>query len=731
MGKNSLLKLLLTTLLTIISFKTQAQWVHTNGPYGGEANALVQSGNNIFACIDGNVFLSSNGGTSWNAISLVNEGVNSMVAGGNEVIAMTGGSGLYLSTDNGVSWKDISNGLPSSNVRTLAISGTNLFASIGSNGVRQPGYGIYRSTNNGASWTAANNGLTNTDVSDFAISVNKSGDTSIFAGTDRGVFLSTNNGLSWSSIGLTSIGITALATFTKGDTTRIIVGTSTGVFLLTNKGSSWDSVNTGLPGPLVNAIAISADSSGGANIFVGTQEGSVYLSNDNGLHWNASSNGLLIGSWDWGASIRSLIVNGPNVFACTSAGIFLSTDYGNNWVPVNNGIPFVNVNALAVTSNGTGNATIFAGTFPSGVFLSTNNGSQWIPVNTGINTIDFNTLAVVGKDVFAGGSTGVFLSTNNGASWDSAGLTNIGEVVCLLSVLDTIGFTDIFAGTWNGTYVSTDNGRSWLSTGLSYNATALAACSNDSGGMDIFAATNGAGVFLSTDKGTSWKAVNTGFPFYLIGITSLFSSGNNVFIGTSGNGIFVSTNHGANWNSTSLTTSANTWISCFTASPNGATGTNIFAGAIGEGLLVSTDNGATWRAANTGLTDSNVVSLVISGANLFAGTGHGVWRRPISELTSVAEKPSVQIPQQYSLFQNYPNPFNPTTVISYQLPVNTLVTLKVYDELGRLIKTLLEDRQTAGKHSVFFNASNLSSGVYFYRLAAGSFVNTKKLMVIK
>ena len=87
--------------------------------------------------------------------------------------------------------------------------------------------------------------------------------------------------------------------------------------------------------------------------------------------------------------------------------------------------------------------------------------------------------------------------------------------------------------------------------------------------------------------------------------------------------------------------------------------------------------------------------------------------------------------KDFNLFQNYPDPFNPTTVISYQLPANTLVTLKVYDVLGRLVKTLANENQNAGTHSVTFNASSLSSGVYFYRLNAGNYVNTKNLMLIK
>ncbi len=87
--------------------------------------------------------------------------------------------------------------------------------------------------------------------------------------------------------------------------------------------------------------------------------------------------------------------------------------------------------------------------------------------------------------------------------------------------------------------------------------------------------------------------------------------------------------------------------------------------------------------------------------------------------------------QTFALYQDYPNPFNPTTVISYQLPVSSVVTLKVYDVLGREVKTLVSERQTAGIHSITFNAGNLPSGVYFYRLQAGSFTQTRKLTLIK
>ena len=91
------------------------------------------------------------------------------------------------------------------------------------------------------------------------------------------------------------------------------------------------------------------------------------------------------------------------------------------------------------------------------------------------------------------------------------------------------------------------------------------------------------------------------------------------------------------------------------------------------------------------------------------------------------------IPKEYSLSQNYPNPFNPSTVINYSIPQNSLVTLKVYDMAGKEIATLVNTQAVPGNYSVNFNANNygLSSGIYFYKLVAGNFVNVKKLVLIK
>ncbi len=88
-------------------------------------------------------------------------------------------------------------------------------------------------------------------------------------------------------------------------------------------------------------------------------------------------------------------------------------------------------------------------------------------------------------------------------------------------------------------------------------------------------------------------------------------------------------------------------------------------------------------------------------------------------------------PRTFELSQNYPNPFNPSTVISYQLPISSEVSLKVYDMLGRELQTLVNTRQDAGRYTVLFNATSLASGLYFYRLQAGTFVETRKMTLVK
>ena len=103
----------------------------------------------------------------------------------------------------------------------------------------------------------------------------------------------------------------------------------------------------------------------------------------------------------------------------------------------------------------------------------------------------------------------------------------------------------------------------------------------------------------------------------------------------------------------------------------------------------------------------------------------------LTDIVTSVKSSSEDIPKSFTLNQNYPNPFNPSTKISFQIPQNEYTTLKVYDVLGNEVATLLNEEKPAGSYSVKFDGSNLSSGIYFYKLTAGSFVETKKMILLK
>jgi len=290
-------------------------------------------------------------------------------------------------------------------------------------------------------------------------------------------------------------------------------------------------------------------------------------------------------------------------------------------------------------------------------------------------------LAVSDVNIFAGTlSNGLFASTGSGSSWTQPSWTT--SSVYSLAICDT----NLLAIS-GGVQLSTNNGASWthINTGLTDHVSLLAISDRN-----LFAVSNYGGVARSTDNGLTWSAINNGF---FGDSTSNYSFGVNALI---------------------------------------ALDTLLFSGT-NYGVFLSSNWGATWNQADNGLTDIDIRSLAICGTNLFAGTPSGVWRRPLTEMipTLIVNRFPDNLPTHVVLEQNYPNPFNPSTVVKYQLAKNSIVTINVYDVLGREVKTLVNEWQIAGNHSFTFNASNLPSGMYFYRIQAGGNSETKKLLLLK
>jgi photosystem II stability/assembly factor-like uncharacterized protein len=471
---------------------------------------------------------------------------------------------------------------------------------------------------------------------------------------------------------------------------------------------------------------------------------------------------------------------------------------------VQTGLPGNRVNAILVSNN-----NLFAGTNGNGIYVSTNNGLSWGAVNNGLTNTFVRTLTTSGSNLFAGTyGGGVFRSSDNGANWNTAnnGVTN--PYVLTFTVSDT----NIFAGTEfasGNVFRSTNNGLSWslVNNGIPSTIVHTLAVS----GFNIFAGTNGNGIYVSTNNGLNWSAANNGLTNTYI--HAVAGSGANLLAGAEAGLVYISTNNGSSWSGYNVA-GASTFLS-FAFS-----GTNILAGTFAGGVFLSTDNGSTWNSINTGLTDTNVLSLAIKNDTLFAGTfSSGVWKRSLSEIIPVelvsfeanVDENEVKLnwntateinnsgfqierreenniswtgigfvpgfgtttePRSYSFFdmnlspgkyeyrlkqidfdgtfeylnkievdivssiefsleQNYPNPFNPTTTIEYSIPQAGLVTIQIYDILGREVATLVDEYLPAGTYETEFSANGLASGIYFYKLTAVNFSQTRKMLLLK
>ncbi len=155
-----------------------------------------------------------------------------------------------------------------------------------------------------------------------------------------------------------------------------------------------------------------------------------------------------------------------------------------------------------------------------------------------------------------------------------------------------------------------------------------------------------------------------------------------------------------------------------------------------RGAIYTTTNGGTNWLYQVPDTNINIFSYYhIQFINKSCGWAYsrskGIHTKVGGDPLTAINPISLEIPKHFKLEQNYPNPFNPTTIINYQLTFNSFVTLRIFDLQGKEISTIVNKKQLAGSHSVEFNATNLSSGIYFYTLQTENFKETKKMLLVK
>jgi hypothetical protein len=149
-------------------------------------------------------------------------------------------------------------------------------------------------------------------------------------------------------------------------------------------------------------------------------------------------------------------------------------------------------------------------------------------------------------------------------------------------------------------------------------------------------------------------------------------------------------------------------------------------------MLRTTNGGVTWTEQTSGATNI-FYSVFFTDTNngWVVGVGGTILRTTNGGVSFVEEEQISQVPAEFLLSQNYPNPFNPSTKIKYSIPQSSNVVIKVFDILGNEIETLVNKEQSTGTYEITWYAANLPNGIYFYKLQAGNFIETKKMILLK
>ncbi len=777
----------------------------------GSAQCLESSGTNLFAGTSHNgVFVSSNSGRDWHSASHglppytlpthtdKSYVIYALAISGRNVFAATQ-DGVYCSVDSGATWNGVNNGLPDITwpdhnwVHALIFSGTDLFAATYYGGV-------FLSTNDGISWTTANTGMTIRDDKSLAAS-----GTHLFAGTSAGVFVSTNNGTNWT---YADAPFPSFCKMVEIDT-KLYAGTNVGVFRSTNSGTSWIALNNGLTDTVIQSLVSGPGINGGASLFAGTSNSGVFCSIDGGKKWTAVNENLPQDA------VNSMTVSDTNLFVGTgSSGVWrrslseitrsVAAHFGWLRVSVQNipGYGVVGSNATVSlfdknaqflqvqNTDSTGSAGFNEVQTDTGYTIQVNciasnpakiYGSEYWGTLEGLNVTGAETTAVTfHRNAPYTSNINVYEKTTNtpvtgnvpfGTLLEvSIEITNPNEqgsipqrVECGLTLdrdkqmgYDFQGVTsarDMARGakdTFDFTVMPPDSGRYFHVAGAQIlrNGAYVLSEGGTWGTIPTFVvdppppgdvlikvqATPQGCTFIvddSTYTDTKWFVWSTG-TVHRISVTSVQSAHP---------GMQYTWNRWSDGDSMSHNV---------TTPGVGTTYTAIFDTSYF--LTMNQNNGGVVEPSSGWFkygSEVHITARPSAGWKLSGWTGAGKGSYSGSDTTAIITMDSVitesatfepatgitdlklGIPSTFTLKGNYPNPFNPTTTIRFGVPTRSAVRITVFTTLGELVGQLVDGEVGPGYHEFRFDGSHLSSGIYFYRMQAGSYVETKTMLLVK
>jgi photosystem II stability/assembly factor-like uncharacterized protein len=599
---------------------------------------------------------------------------------------------------------------------------------------------------------------------------------------EKQLWKSNNGGTSWYNLITFDTSLVSRVAIASTDTSIIYVTAADRIYRSTNSGLNWE-LRGHIPGIMGGIVQLEVNPQNKNTIYL--QGGSFpkfFKSMDGGKTFSIQSEIFL---YDF-----ALNPNDSNIVYCASEyGLFKSTDEGKNWVGLYNGLPSGSFGSRTIEINLDNPDEIYAGVGGSGVFKSSDAGNTWFQSNLAycdVSNYDF--ISNAAEHLMATQYPWfIKTTTDDGENWFIPNFDPPYNNINGYSYFDTnpSNKDEAYLTDYVKTYKTIDAGLNWQQTNPFTNSTALWYNKFNS---NIIFGSDGVNTWRTIDNGANWEMISEIIPGYYVfdpqndstiyaysvvihllkstdmGSTWQLKTNGLIQPGT-GNpasvrgvavrkdnpdilycvqgfdgGISKSTDGGENWfqiDSSFRTLKTTMSVSSiyldenkpgrFYVSTNGnGSFTNDYSWG---GLFLTENDGLTWRRLFTGrVTDLKADNS--NPKNIYFNTYFGIMKIPDTLTTDIREEQNL-IPKDFVLFQNYPNPFNPNTEISWQSPVGGWQTIKIFDILGREITTLVNEYRPVGKYEVNWNAANLPSGVYFYKLQTGNFVETKKMLLLK
>ncbi|MFZ1517970.1 MAG: YCF48-related protein [Ignavibacteriaceae bacterium] len=752
---------------------------------------FIDSGFGFIVGDGGTVLRTVNGGQTWESlITEINLDLNALEFSNPNNVFIVGDEGIILkSFDSGLTWsKDRMKPNYSLSSITFVNENTGWIGSLGDeNNYFSDSTYIYKSTDGGSSWFSQSylaepgNGTHIHSINFINENVGWIGGGSGLSGFgwNFSILKTTNGGNSWASQDITT---EVSKNSNQKDNLEIVDGGGIRdvFFIDENIGwavggiNTWDRLILSTSDGGNNWIkrSYSSEDYDHYSIYVTSQGkgwtvgggGSIYLTTDNGKNWikQAAGSGLLSGddinsvffidrNTGFASGKRDGWQGGGVILKTTDGGsVWLTKAFYNNFSTFNEIFFLDSLNGWSISSD-------------DGLFITIDSGENWnwissSPTGRSVYFIDTQTGWIVGDRIYK--------TTDGGLSWNEK--NNFGG--------SSVYFIDELNG-WvagnNGNLLrSVDGGENWVTISLGI-STDLSSIKFYNSNIGICTGESGM-IYTTIDGGDNWLSKFTGTSSDLKSISIIEQ--NKIWIAGSDGTILFTSDGGTDWSLVNSITSRDLNSICFIDENNGwvvgEDGT-IFkykldsvipVELIGFNNFVSANTvKLTWQTAsetnNAGFqverkkiedsqndlwenirfiegygTTSELQSYTYIDDNLIPGKYR--YRLKQIDFNGIFEysneiEAEIISPKSFALEQNYPNPFNPTTSIQYAIASSQYVQLKVYDILGNEVSTLVNEVKSAGTYQIIFDASDLSSGTYFYRLQAGSFVETKKMILLR